>query len=232
GIFRVAFFSNLGFTVVLRTGWKLKEKLGERYWISVSEVCYEPPILQSLFFGRGVHVEIPSILVEEGEYKGAIIACLDTTGLKLRGKASLQAFDKTGFVFGYVSIGNGVIKAELEWKPTVIDPTKYNYVKGRGTIAYSKRELIILEICVKSHFIEECKELVELNAPGKAKSEFVYPLTRKILLGDISGESFKEMNEIADKFEGVLGVKRAKIRIKHKSRLKARVLSELPLDKL
>lgn len=232
GIFRAAIFSNLDFTVVLRTGWKLKDKLGERYWVAISEICHEPPILQSLFFGKGIHVELPSILIEDGDHKGTVIACLDTTSLKLKNKLSIEVFDKMGFVFGFISIGGGLVKAELDWRPNVIEPSRFSYLAELGTFVYPKRESITLEICVNSHFIRECKNLIALNKPGKARSEISYPLIRELIFGNIKGEGFKGVIKIADKFEGVLGIKRTRLRLKYKSMFGTKVLKEISLDAL
>ncbi|MEM4224979.1 MAG: hypothetical protein QXX93_03355 [Desulfurococcaceae archaeon] len=170
----------------VRAEWKGSKTVREDNFIDVRELCMDPPLLaksETMY-----QALLPGVMVRNGKYKGAVIACFNTS--RLNAKGFIHDLYEYGFTKGYVEISSGIIKVLLEHQ---------DFGAGNG-----KKSRVKLDLCSMRN-IRSCMRILELTGSGVRELKYTYPVTRLVVIGYSNGEGFDELFKIIDKAPSVIG---------------------------
>lgn len=199
-----------GLNAVLKVNVVKTGAIEERSWLSVNEVCWSPPTVKVLY-GSEVHAEIPAYVVVNGAYKGVVVACVDTGLVKSR--ADFEVHSDYGYFKGSYKAEKGYLRVALSWAK--------HWVARKG--------IAVLEVCLTGFHVKGCTEVLKLEEPGFRVRELNYTLTKKVFIGNIKGEGFEEVAELASVIPGVLATAGSVLRLSFKTTLGRRTVKEVTI---
>ena len=166
--------------VSVATKWIKLGEAREARVVPLAEVCRSPP---TVVRGRGyLYVELPAVMIKQGEYSGLVLACFDTARINTRGVASLASQGLS--IHAAISVSKGLVEARLDWL-TPGQPARLERVK-----------LVRLLLCAEKP-LKHCTVLVEASGAGRVENTLKYPLATRLFLGSKEGLGFEELVELA-----------------------------------
>ncbi len=179
--------------------------------ISLRDLCVQPPIIIKL--NSTIGVLMPAIRILEGMYKDIVISCLNTEDLYV--DKWLEVIYDEGFARSFLSIGDGRIKARLEWVQYIIKSTTRRVrVKAQVEVCYGK---------------EPCVPLIEASKPGITEKIINYPVVKRVFIGHKSGDGFEGLEDLVKKFPSIFGVENVNIKLRVRRSLRIVAEASAPL---
>lgn len=155
--------------------------------VSLRDLCSEPPTVVK-YDSFVINALAPAIRVLSEPYRDVVVYCLDTVDFHL--ERGLEAYYAEGFAKGHLKVGDGKLRARVEW---------VHYMWGVD----KEPVKAVLELCYAETPLYrrlECKTILEASTPGAHEHVASYPSLKKAMIGHLISIGFEGLEEVLAKF--------------------------------